>query len=72
MAGTNSTQIATTAFVTNAINASIVNGTGGIVSQNSNGVATIFPASNSNGFGYRTVSTGYPSGGSNGDIWYQV
>jgi hypothetical protein len=28
-------------------------------------------ATSSNGFGMRTVSTGSPSGGVNGDIWYQ-
>ena len=48
--GTNTTQVATTAFVTTA--------------------ATV--ASNSNGFGTRTVSTGNASGGSNGDIHYKV
>ena len=29
-------------------------------------------ASGLNGKGTRTVSTGTPTGGSNGDIWYQV
>jgi hypothetical protein len=29
-------------------------------------------ASYSNGYGNRTVSTGTPTGGSDGDIWYQV
>ena len=29
-------------------------------------------ASNSNGFGVRYVSTASPSGGNNGDIWYQI
>jgi hypothetical protein len=33
---------------------------------------TISIASNSNGFGTRTVSTSSPTGGNNGDIWYQV
>lgn len=33
---------------------------------------TIAFASNSNGFGTRYVSTGAPSGGNNGDIWYQI
>lgn len=32
---------------------------------------TISIATSSNGFGVRTVSTGSPSGGVNGDIWYQ-
>jgi hypothetical protein len=27
---------------------------------------------NSNGKGMRTVSTSAPSGGNNGDIWYQI
>jgi len=49
-AGTNTTQVATTAFVTTA--------------------STV--ASNSNGFGTRTVSTSNASGGSNGDIHYKV
>jgi hypothetical protein len=29
-------------------------------------------ATNSNGFGNRTVSSSGPAGGSNGDIWYQI
>jgi hypothetical protein len=33
---------------------------------------TISIASNSNGFGTRYISTSTPSGGSNGDIWYQI
>jgi len=33
---------------------------------------TIGIASNSNGFGVRYVSTAAPSGGNNGDIWYQI
>jgi hypothetical protein len=33
---------------------------------------TLSIATNSNGFGVRYVSTGSPSGGNNGDIWYQV
>lgn len=32
----------------------------------------VIPASSSNGFGARTVSTSTPSGGNHGDIWYQV
>ena len=32
----------------------------------------VIPASSSNGFGARTVSTSAPSGGNHGDIWYQV
>lgn len=33
---------------------------------------TIAIATDSNGYGTRYVSTGAPSGGSNGDIWYQI
>jgi hypothetical protein len=33
---------------------------------------TLSIATNSNGYGRRTVSSAQPSGGSNGDIWYQV
>jgi hypothetical protein len=33
---------------------------------------TISIASNSNGFGIRTISTDSPIGGNDGDIWYQV
>lgn len=33
---------------------------------------TISVASGSNGFGNRYVGTGTPTGGSNGDIWYQI
>jgi hypothetical protein len=29
-------------------------------------------ASYSNGYGNRTVSTSTPTGGNNGDIWYQI
>lgn len=52
-AGTNTNQVATTAFVTAAI------------------AADALP-STSNGYGTRTVTTGAPSGGSDGDIHYQV
>jgi hypothetical protein len=33
---------------------------------------TLSIATNSNGFGVRTISTLSPTGGNNGDIWYQV
>jgi hypothetical protein len=76
-AGTNTTQIATTAFVQTAT------GTLGTMStQNANNVAitggTITGTTvngntvGSNSVGARTISTSAPSGGSNGDIWYQV
>lgn len=82
-AGTNTTQIASTAFVTTAVstatgalgtmstqNASSVAITGGTVSGITGSINSVTPGSNS--VGARTVSTGNPSGGSNGDIWYKV
>ena len=33
---------------------------------------TLAIATNSNGYGNRTVSSGTPTGGSDGDIWYQI
>jgi hypothetical protein len=88
-AGTNTTQIATTAFVTAAGSASITaertatatltNKT--LTSPTINGgtftsVALVTSTVNgstvgSNSVGARTVSTSAPSGGSDGDIWYQ-
>jgi hypothetical protein len=41
---------------------------GGALSTN----ITLTIASTSNGYGNRTISTELPSGGSDGDIWYQV
>jgi hypothetical protein len=41
---------------------------GGALSTN----VTLAIASSSNGYGNRTISSAVPSGGSNGDIWYQV
>jgi len=94
-AGTNTTQIATTAFVTTAV--SSVSGTLGTMStQNANAIAvtggslanvSISGTANisagtingltittlgTNGTGTRTVSASAPSGGANGDIWYQI
>ena len=73
--GANTTQIATTAFVTAATgalgtmsvqNASAVTITGGTI----NGLTVTSIGTNS--YGTRTVSTSSPTGGSDGDIWYQV
>lgn len=75
--GTNTTQLATTAFVvakvgtigTMAAQASnSVNITGGTISGTTINSITV----GSNGSGTRTVSTGNPTGGSDGDIWYKV
>jgi hypothetical protein len=83
-AGTNSTQIASTAFVTTAITAQ---GLGTIATQDSDSVAvtggtasglTITSSTveghtvGSNATGTKTVSTASPSGGSDGDVWYKV
>jgi hypothetical protein len=75
--GTNTTQIATTAFVQNVAGA-----LGTMSSQNANNVAitggTISGTTvngntvGSNSVGTRTISTSGPTGGSDGDIWYQV
>ena len=79
-AGTNTTQIATTAFVRTAVtnatgtlgtmstqNSNLVTITGGVIS----GTTINGNIVGSNSVGTRTVSTSTPSGGSNGDIWYQ-
>lgn len=74
-AGTNTTQIATTAFVTgfaatlgtmSTQNANNVSITGGTI--NSLPVTSL----GTNAYGTRTVSASNPAGGSNGDIWYKV
>ncbi len=50
-----------------------VTGTGGLTGGGDlSANRTISIASNSMGFGIRTVSTSDPSGGSNGDIWLKV
>jgi len=69
--GTDTTQIATTAFTQAAVTAGIaanaltagdgIDITSGVVSTDSG----------YNGYGVRTVSTSAPSGGSDGDIWYR-
>jgi hypothetical protein len=81
--GTNTTQIATTAFVNNSVtiatgslgtmstqNANAVAITGGTVAGITGSINSVTPGSNS--VGARTVSTGSPTGGSDGDIWYRV
>jgi hypothetical protein len=50
-----------------------VTGTNGITTSGTLGSGvTISPTLGYNGYGVRTVSSAAPSGGSNGDIWYQV
>lgn len=65
---TNTTQIATTAFVQGEITANLATAGAGIDITN-NVVST---DEGYNGYGVRTVSTSAPTGGSDGDIWYRV
>ena len=79
--GTNTTQVATTAFVGAAVtaatgslgtmstqNASAVAITGGTITGTTVNTVTV----GSNASGTKTISTSSPTGGSDGDIWYQV
>lgn len=77
LSGTNTTQIATTAFVQNATgtlgtmstqNANNVSITGGSISGTNINTYTV----GSNATGNKTVSSSAPSGGSDGDVWYQI
>lgn len=80
-AGANTTQIATTAFVTTAVS-NATGSLGTMSTQNANAVAITGGAiSNttintnivgSNSVGARTVSSSSPTGGSDGDIWYKI
>jgi len=82
-AGSNTTQIANTAYVKAEIttatgslgtmstqSAGAVAITGGTVSGITGSINSVTPGSNS--VGARTVSTSSPTGGNNGDIWYKV
>ena len=81
--GSNTTQIATTAYVKGEVDAATgslgtlssqdadaVAITGGTVSGITGSINSVTPGSNA--AGARTVSTSSPTGGSNGDIWYKV
>ena len=80
-AGTNTTQLATTAFVTSAVSTA-TSSLGTMSTQNANAVAITGGTINAltvtsmgtNGYGTRTVSSSSPSAGSgsNGDIWYKI
>jgi hypothetical protein len=48
-----------------------ISGSGGVSVTNGGGTIALSPTSGYNGYGARTVSTGAPSGGSDGDIWYK-
>jgi hypothetical protein len=79
--GDNTTKFATTAFVQTVAgnlgtistqNANNVNITGGTIANVAISSSTIGGLSvGTNATGNRTISTGGPSGGSNGDVWYQ-
>lgn len=79
-AGDNTTKVATTAFVTGAISTATA-ALGTIATQNANNVAitggTITGTTvngnvvGSNSTGAKTVSTSAPTGGNDGDVWYQ-
>lgn len=86
-AGDNSVNIATTAFVQSTVgvlgtmasqNASAVAITGGTIAGTAISGATITSSTvggltlGTNGTGTKTISTSTPTGGSDGDIWYQV
>jgi hypothetical protein len=75
--GTNTTQIATTAFVQNVAgalgtlssqNANNVNITGGSITGTNINTYTV----GSNATGNKTISSASPTGGSDGDVWYQI
>jgi len=85
--GDNSVNIATTAFVQNTVgsvgtmaaqNANAVAITGGTIAGVAITGATIASSTiggltlGTNGTGTKTISSGTPTGGSDGDIWYQV
>jgi hypothetical protein len=76
-AGTNTTQLATTAFVNTKVgtvgtmaaqSSGAVNITGGAITGTTINSITV----GSNGSGTKTVSSGNPSGGVDGDIWYRI
>lgn len=82
-AGSNTTQIANTAYVRTEIlsatgslgtmstqNANAVAITGGTVSGITGSINSVTPGTNA--VGNKTVSTGNPTGGNDGDIWYKV
>lgn len=85
-AGTNNTQLATTAFVTTAITAATgslgtmssqdddaVDITGGTLDAVTITDATVNSVTvGTNGSGTKTISSSSPTGGSSGDVWYKV
>lgn len=49
-----------------------ISSSAGITTTTGTGTIAFAPTSGYNGYGVRTISSSAPSGGSNGDIWYQV
>lgn len=49
-----------------------VGGSAGITVSTSTGAISVTPTWGYNGYGVRTISSSTPSGGSSGDVWYQV
>lgn len=72
--GTNASDAAQARFNLGAASTSTTITAGGGLSGGGSLAAnrTISIAPSSNGYGTRTISTNGPSGGSNGDIWYQI
>jgi hypothetical protein len=64
-----------TAWYSNTLPSLVTSLTGtanAIAVSSSTGAVTISVPTNSNGYGVRTVSSSTPTGGSDGDIWYQI
>ena len=82
VAGDNSVNIATTAFVQSTVgtlgtmssqNANAVAITGGTIAGTTITTSTVNAVTvGSNASGTKTISTSAPSGGANGDVWYQI
>jgi hypothetical protein len=70
-AGLSAVTVSGAVTLTNTGVTGVVGGSGITVSA-ATGAVTISAASSGNGYGSRYVSSGTPSGGSDGDIWYQV
>lgn len=77
-AATDTTQVATTAFVKDVVTSGGYVTTAGIADDavttikiEDGAVTSAKMGTTTNGFGTRTVSTSDPSGGSDGDVWYK-
>ena len=60
------------ATVNSQLGAVSITGSAGVTVNTTTGTVSITQSSGYNGYGVRTVSSSAPSGGSNGDVWYQV